>query len=118
MKALIRFLPTLLIVGLAHANDPTPLPFVGGMPGMLEKSAVSAGHAFCTTSAGLLVLDVSDPTLTVQVAMLPLPGWGRSIAVCGDHAYLLAWDTGLAVIDVGDPTAPGFTSRGWRRVGR
>ena len=109
MKASLLSLFLLLLpltAGLSSATTPDTLPFASGLPGALEKSAVRGDLAFCATSAGLLVLDVSDPAQIVQVAMLPLAGSGRSIAVSGGYAYLLAWDIGLVVIDIGDPAMP------------
>lgn len=107
MKTLLILLMLFpLITGLALADEPTQLPFVTGLPGSLVHSAVEGGHAFCSTSGGLMVLDVSDSTQPIQVAMLPLPSWGREIAVDGEHAYLLVWDVGLVVIDIQNPAAP------------
>ncbi len=95
-----------LITGLALADEPTELPFVTGLPGSQQHSAVVDGYAYCSTSAGLMVLDISDPTQVTQVSLLPLPGWGRGIVVGGGYAYHLVWDVGLVVIDILDPTAP------------
>jgi hypothetical protein len=105
MKTLLLLLFP-MITGLALADEPTQLHFVTGLPGSLEQTAVADDYAFCSTSAGLLVLDVSNPAQSTQVAMLPLPGQGRGIAVDSRYVYLLVWDVGLVVIDIQDPAAP------------
>jgi len=105
MKALGLFM-LLLAAGTVRAGDPETLPFVGGMPGGLEKSVVVGGLAYCATTGGLLVLDVADPADIVQVSWLPQPGFSSGIAVQDGFAYLLVWGVGMVVIDIGDPAAP------------
>ena len=107
MKILLFLLSLLPMIPCpALADEPTQLHFVTGLPGSLAQSAVVDGRAYCSTSSGLLVLDVSNPAQTTQVAMLPLSGWGRGIAVSGEYVYLLVWDEGLVVINIQDPAAP------------
>jgi len=107
MKTPILILCLLILTtGPTSADELAELPFVTGMPGSLQQSVLMDGLAYCSTSAGLLVLDVSDPTLVAQVSMLPLPGFGRGIAAAAGYVYLLVWDVGLVVIDIHDPAAP------------
>jgi len=107
MKA-VHFSATLIVLlaGATLADPPTDLPCIGGMPGSLETAAIVGDHAYCATPAGLLVLDIADPTQTRQVALLPAVGWARDITVSGNHAYLLVWDLGLLIVDIADPAAP------------
>jgi hypothetical protein len=56
---------------------------------------------------GLRVIDVSDPTNTYPqiIGSVGTPGYARGVTVVNDTAYI-AFNDGLLVIDVGDPTNP------------
>jgi hypothetical protein len=51
------------------------------------------------------VLDVSDPTLPVEIGALDTPGWANDVELVGDLAYVAGW-SGLHVINVSDPASP------------
>ena len=50
---------------------------------------------------GLLVVDISDPTIPVSLGINSMPCW--DIAVHGDFAYLAAEIEGVRVLDITDP---------------
>ncbi|HZW08817.1 MAG TPA: GC-type dockerin domain-anchored protein [Phycisphaerales bacterium] len=57
-------------------------------------------------SAGLLVLDISEPAAPVFVASCDTPGSARALSVDGSHAFIAEYDFGLRIVDVADPGAP------------
>ncbi len=78
---------------------PLPGPILGvGMAGGL--AGVANG------SAGLRVIDISDPSLAYQSGFYQSPGCVEEVAIDDTHAYLAAGEAGLRVVDISDPTAP------------
>jgi hypothetical protein len=55
---------------------------------------------------GLRVIDVSNPTLPVEVGALDTPGEPNSVELVGDLVYLVDYGYGLRVIDVSNPALP------------
>ncbi len=103
--------------GLQVIEFANPWPHPPGPVGTVSLSgsgpigvAVEGDHAYLVDSAngGLLVVDISDPTLPALVGTVA-SGTGNpsyDVAVAGDLAILADVNDGLVVIDVGDPTAP------------
>ncbi|UCH33402.1 MAG: carboxypeptidase regulatory-like domain-containing protein [Armatimonadota bacterium] len=69
---------------------------------------VSGAYAYVAdSSAGLRVIDVSDPTLPVEVAVGDTsPGAASDVEVVGDYAYVAAACQGVVIIDITDPENP------------
>ncbi len=65
-------------------------------------------------SAGLSIIDVSDPGAPALVGALDSPGYSQDVEVSGDFAYLAGSDFavagGLRIVDVSDPSAPAETA--------
>ncbi|UCH33003.1 MAG: carboxypeptidase regulatory-like domain-containing protein, partial [Armatimonadota bacterium] len=57
-------------------------------------------------SAGLRVIDVSDPAAPLEVGFLDTPGTAYHVAVAGGYAYVADGASGLRVIDVSNAAAP------------
>ncbi len=74
--------------------------------GWVGAAAVAGNNAYLGWSnTGLVVLDVSQPAATIEVASVPsLRGLVKDLAVAGD--YLLVAAGGLEVLDVSRPEAP------------
>jgi hypothetical protein len=53
----------------------------------------------------LHVIDVSNPAEPVEIGGFD-PGWGASITVTNQTAYIAGWDTGLTILDVSNPAQP------------
>jgi hypothetical protein len=51
------------------------------------------------------MIDVSDPTLPVELGVFEMPGRPNDVKVAGGLAYV-AESSGLLVIDVSDPALP------------
>jgi hypothetical protein len=56
--------------------------------------------------AGLIIVDVSDPTMPVELGRFFDGGNGHSVDVFGDFAYVADWEDGLEIIDVSDSSDP------------
>ena len=57
-------------------------------------------------SAGLQVIDVSNPANPLRVGGYDTSGNAYGVAVSGNIAYVADWDAGLQVIDVSNPANP------------
>lgn len=57
-------------------------------------------------SAGLRVVDVSNPAAPYEVGFYDTPGDAQGVFVAGGYAYVADGDDGLRVIDVLDPSSP------------
>ncbi|MGD9547619.1 MAG: FlgD immunoglobulin-like domain containing protein [Candidatus Krumholzibacteriia bacterium] len=69
--------------------------------------AVCGSVAFVTTgSAGLMILDVSDPEKPGLMAQQVVDGAARAVALAGSTALVAAEEGGLLLLDVTDPSAP------------
>ncbi len=71
---------------------------------LLHRDVLYAGSRF----GGLDVIDLSDPEHPVIGDGLPLPEGALDLAVRGDFLYVALgiYDSGLTIIDIGDPLAP------------
>ncbi|MEI7634223.1 MAG: hypothetical protein WCK47_08090 [bacterium] len=57
-------------------------------------------------TAGLRVLDVSNPDAPSPLALYDTPGNAIGLAVSGNRAYVAIHDAGLLILDVTNPSAP------------
>lgn len=66
--------------------------------------AVADGIAYVQANR-LHVVDVRDPAEPVEIGGFD-PGWGSSVVVVDQMAYIAGWDTGLTILDVSMPAQP------------
>ena len=66
--------------------------------------AVSDGIAYLQANR-LHVVDFRDPADPVEIGEFDA-GWGASIKVIAQKAYIATWDSGLVILDVSDPAKP------------
>jgi hypothetical protein len=77
------------------------------LPGYANNVAVRGSHAFIAAgSAGLQVVDVSDPDHPAITGSLALPGDAIDIRIRGTLAFIAAGTAGLQIVDITDPIAP------------
>lgn len=68
---------------------------------------VNGNRAYAAAgSAGLFVVDITDPASPVIRGHWDSPGSAEGIAVVGSHAYLADGPLGVRVVDVSDPARP------------
>lgn len=85
---------------------PTPLAFLD-IPGYANNVDVRGTFAYvAAATAGLHVVDVSDPAMPQIVGTLNTPGTAVGVQVVGTMAYLADGPAGLHIIDITTPTAP------------
>jgi len=110
----------LFALGVGHVPQtvPAPLPVQSGFPaqnvelvgralgGFAQGIAVQGNYAYLATAFGLMIFDVTTPTLPIPIARLYLPDLPESVTVSGHLAYVAAESAGLRIIDVSDPTRP------------
>src|SRR5262249_19684831 len=76
------------------------------LPGTTNQAAVSGSHVYVAAgSAGLHVLDISDPKTPVLVGTVDTPGIATRVVIKKPYAYV-ADASGLRVIDITNPTSP------------
>ena len=83
--------------------------FLGSVdtPGSAMGVAVAGSYAYVADAdSGLRVIDVSTPSMPVEVGFVDTPGQARGVAVSGSYAYVADRDAGLRVIDVSTPSMP------------
>jgi hypothetical protein len=87
------------------------------LSGNLAAVPAASGSAFCPFysngkvyvaygSAGLRIVDVSNPTSTALLSTTALGGDSRAVTVSGNYAYVAARDSGVYVVDVTNPASP------------
>lgn len=74
-------------------------PYAGG-------NVAAAGPFAYAADERLHVISVSSCETRPILGSVETPGFVRSVALEGDHAYVAAWHGGLQVVDVSNPAAP------------
>lgn len=101
----IDYPPRLRVFDLANPSGPVEVGSIR-MPSTVLGVAVTDRHAYVAAgSAGLLVVDVDDPTRLVEVGRRGLRAASR-VAITGKHAYVVDRASGLHAFDISDPTSP------------
>jgi len=91
----------------ALAQDCPELVGFVDTPGEAFGVAVAGAYAYVAdTTAGLRVVDVSNPAAPFEVGSYDTPGWAYGVAVAGSYAYVADFLDGLRVVDVSNPAAP------------
>lgn len=96
-----------------NVSDPASM----SLSGSLEVAAAADGDAFATFvegttayvaygSAGLRILDVTNPGNIVELGNIDTPGDAREVVVKDGVAFVADRDEGVRVIDVSNPAAP------------
>jgi len=74
---------------------------------MLLDISVSDGYAYVADKDnGVRIVDVTDPTVPVEVARYDPPEMVWDVFAVGGYAYVIVNDRGLVILDVSDPPSP------------
>ena len=87
------------------------------LTGTLNAVPAASGIAYCPFyaagkiyvaygTAGLRILDVSNPSSVALLSTTALGGDSRAVAVSGNYAYVAARDSGIYVVDVTNAASP------------
>ncbi|MCX6376510.1 MAG: hypothetical protein NTU88_10840 [Armatimonadetes bacterium] len=97
----------LAVLDVSTPSNPTILGVSELLPGTVRGVAVSGSYAYVADdTAGLQVIDISDPASPTRVGGYDTSAWARGVAISGSYAYVADWDAGLQVIDISNPAAP------------
>lgn len=110
-RAPVALLVNLCFTLLCFRAVATSPVLVGTWPGTPRGDAfavvVSGTHAYVAAGgAGLVVVDVSNPSRPVRVGGCDTSGFALEVAVSGPYAYVADGSDGLQVISIANPTAP------------
>ena len=88
------------------------LPFDNGDIAMADSMTYVISHAFSETEIfGIFTcLNVSNSREPNILSKIRLPFWRGKIDICGNFAYLALLDSGMCVINIGDPSNPSITN--------
>ncbi len=89
------------------SQSETAMTYVGSaLWSDMSDLSVVGDFAYCAMRPGLLVLDVSDPSLILPVSQVYLPpGPAEEVVVYGSYAYLRTREPKLYIINISDPRA-------------
>lgn len=77
------------------------------LPGFANAVDLAGQYAYVAAGqAGLLVVDLSDPTQPALVGSLLMAGNANDVQVAGNLAYVAAGSGGLVIVDVSSPSSP------------
>jgi len=94
------------VVGVANPVVPIPMDSYTASTNVYGL-AVSRPYAYVANgTAGLLILDVGDPTNVSAVGSLDTPGSAIAVAVAGDLAFVADRGGGLRIVNVQNPASP------------
>jgi hypothetical protein len=80
------------------------------IPGYANNVEISNGYAFVAAgSAGLQVVDVTNPAVPAIVASRDTSGTAIDVRILGRYAYVADGNAGLQIIDIVNPAAPVLT---------
>ena len=76
-------------------------------PSIIKDIVVNSDFAYVVVdSAGLRIINVSDPTSPYESGFFDTDGSASGVAISGDHAYVADGTTGLRIINISDPSYP------------
>ena len=88
-----------------------------GFPGPVRALAVDGDRAYLACeSAGLQVVDISNPSMPRLLGGVAWPHDALQVAVSANRAYVADSGSGLQVIDVTDDMVPRLQGRAWSPV--
>lgn len=88
------------------AFSPVARGFVG-IPGQSNNVDAEGNFAYVASgTAGLRVVNVSNPSAPTIVGSLDTPGNANDVKVCGHNVYVADGASGLQIIDISNPAAP------------
>jgi hypothetical protein len=110
MRSLLWILFTGISVTLSTTASALITVSAVDMPAYAEDVAVVGDRAYVVggglRTGWLRVIDVSNPTLPVELGALDTLGYALDVAVVGDLAYVADIYFGLRIIDVSNPAVP------------
>ncbi|MFP4469105.1 MAG: T9SS type A sorting domain-containing protein [Bacteroidales bacterium] len=98
---------------IVDVSDPANLQIAGIVGGAADGVWVHDGLLYVTSSTGLKIHDVNDPSSPSLLGNLQLEGYPYRVSVNGNHAFVANSTTnpggGVQAVDVSDPANPQLT---------
>lgn len=96
----------LTILDISNPAQPVAVGQSSPLLGAVLDIVVAGDYAYIAAGkAGLLIVDVADPTNPTQIDFIATPGTARNVAVAEDYAYITTGG-GLDIINIASPTMP------------
>jgi hypothetical protein len=100
-------LSTLKIFNMANPAQPVEIGKIGSSSLSFLGFAISGNYAYVACgSAGMTVIDISNPALPRIVGSYDTPGWAYGVAVEGNYAYVADGAGGLRILNISNPSVP------------
>jgi len=94
-----------VVADITDPSAPVELSRIG-LPEPVYGTAYLNGHFFAVGSAGLQVIDASNPASAAVVGSYDNGYFIDDVEVHGGLLYLLSSDAGLVIVDISDPSQP------------
>jgi len=101
---LVDFVDRFTILDVSDPSDPQTL---AALATRVYGAHVQDSHAFLAQgSHGFFIYDISNPEVPQEVGWCDVPGHAWDVIVADGLAYISAFEEGLQIVDVSDPTQP------------
>jgi hypothetical protein len=104
------FLCVSLLLFTASASALCPNYLSSTLWSGVDSAEADGQYLYMSLMNGLVVLDYTDGDTPVEVGRLTIPGRMGQLKLANGVAYLLAYETGLYIIDISDPAEPEILS--------
>ena len=95
----------LIMIDVSTPAEPVPIGEFSYTSNVSSPGIAVVGDTAYVQANQLHVVDVENPDEPVEIGGFDA-GWGSSIAVVDDVAYIAGWDSGLTILDVSTPSRP------------
>jgi hypothetical protein len=94
------------MIDVSETGFPQLVSSIDNQPGTVEVMRNGIGYGRSGTGLdNLMALDLNDPSAVQAYGPFP-PQWIMRIVQNDDYLFIPAWEDGLHVVDIGNPTAP------------
>jgi uncharacterized protein YfaP (DUF2135 family)/plastocyanin len=99
--------PRLAVVDISNPALPTQLSQTEVLGGFVKSVTIVGNYAYVAAdSAGLYIIDISNPASPFVTGFRDTPGTAYGVAVAEDYAYVADGGYGLRIIDISNPSIP------------
>ncbi|MBI2427407.1 MAG: T9SS type A sorting domain-containing protein [Ignavibacteriales bacterium] len=102
--------PGVSAINVSNPSSPTTSSFLAAVAapsGSAYLPFYANGKVYVAYgTAGLRIIDVSNPSSPVLLGTADLGGDSREVVVSGNYAYVAARDSGVYIVDVSNPASP------------
>ncbi|MFP4460161.1 MAG: LVIVD repeat-containing protein [Candidatus Zixiibacteriota bacterium] len=96
----------LVIIDITNPEEPVISGSADGESGNEDAVFLSGDYAYCADGGGLRIYDVSNPGAPEEAGFLLIDGIATGVFVKDNYAYVAAWEDGISIVEISDPTNP------------